>query len=632
MENWFILLSVIASSITIYTVLSGRLRKWYYRFFSGDGQLPPIPIVIHHHDIFATLDPIEASVATLQCIEFTPGVDSLSYLQLYPLGTNEHVELKSVRMFEGSGKNRRDLDFDHEYPERSESPDYPGPVIGCRTKPLKKGKVYSVEFECLNTGFLYSEHANSGSSAQFTYRLPFYCAYRSVQFSATLVVRSKHIKVVVPPTLEHDQEQNTRRLEGTLDATPETKYIYRIALSKTPSGCFQLKITLSSDSIRVKFDDFFEKKNKKRPAKQKKKSKKIRRLQEPGSEEEQERKPRKKSHKLQLLEGKEKPAQNQNNSSSKRQKSGGRRKKKERKKKDLDQTDSIGASSPTVIDKGFTIGKYVISEKLYHGDLCNVYRAKDSLLKRDVILKLLHEEYVDNHGSRNRLMNEARLVSKLRHPNVVTLYDYYFGSHPYLILEFITGKTVREMLKNIGGRIELRESLRIAIEVCHGLEAAHSMEIIHRDIKPSNVIVSEPDGGVCVLDFGLAIAKESVSKEKLRFAGTPLYMSPEQTEGSILDNRSDIFSLGVMLYEMLTGNQIFAKESREETIEAICEESPSFDLTAAVPEHISERLIDVLRKATEKDPKDRFHQIADMRHKLKEIAKLALRRGDAPEY
>jgi predicted ATPase len=231
---------------------------------------------------------------------------------------------------------------------------------------------------------------------------------------------------------------------------------------------------------------------------------------------------------------------------------------------------------------GQTVSHYRILEKLGGGGMGVVYKAEDTKLGRFVALKFLPEELAKDHEALERLKSEARAASALDHPNIVTIYELgQDGSSHYIAMELVEGKTLRELL--VSGLLPMRKAIEIAAQVAEGLTKAHDAGITHRDLKPENLMVSQ-DGFVKILDFGLA--KRISTSEELSdmctlsssqtqpglILGTLGYMSPEQARGDRLDFRSDQFSFGLVLYEMVTGKRPFQRSTAAETLVAILRE------------------------------------------------------------
>jgi serine/threonine protein kinase len=262
---------------------------------------------------------------------------------------------------------------------------------------------------------------------------------------------------------------------------------------------------------------------------------------------------------------------------------------------------------------GTRLAYYEIGEMLGAGGMGEVFRARDTRLGRDVAIK-----FAPPAANRERFEREARVLAALNHPNIAAIYDVALGERPYLVMELVEGETLR-------GPLSLEEAIGICIQIAEGLAAAHDKGIIHRDLKPANVKLT-PAGKVKVLDFGLGKAVEDSSKSAAVshsptitvaatqagvILGTAAYMSPEQARGKPVDRRTDIWSLGCVLYELLTGKQAFAGDTVSDCMAAILRAEP--DLDAAPP-----RVRKVLGKCLEKDPDRRLHDMHDLRLELEE--------------
>jgi serine/threonine protein kinase/tetratricopeptide (TPR) repeat protein len=265
-----------------------------------------------------------------------------------------------------------------------------------------------------------------------------------------------------------------------------------------------------------------------------------------------------------------------------------------------------------------------------------VYRARDTRVDRPVALKVLPEEFFEDGESRARFGREARTLASLNHPGIATLYSFeeLSGRH-VLAMELVEGATLRERLSR--GPIPPRQAADLALQIARGLSAAHEKGIVHRDLKPENLLVTE-DGRLKILDFGLAKRAEpdapgdgsrAPTAAKLTEAGVVLgttgYMSPEQVKGLAVDHRSDLFSFGAVLYEMLSGNRAFKKGSAAETMAAILTEDPP-ELSDG-PEGVSPALGHIVRRCLEKDPKRRFQTAHDLEFALSEASGPASTRG-----
>src|SRR5262245_17180943 len=277
-----------------------------------------------------------------------------------------------------------------------------------------------------------------------------------------------------------------------------------------------------------------------------------------------------------------------------------------------------------------TLSHYRIVSKIGAGGMGQVYLARDTRLDRRVALKLLVDEFNQDPDRMQRFTQEARAASALNHPNIITIHDVGHANGVYfIVMELIDGLTLRQRLSE--GLIPLRESLEIARQTAAALAAAHAAGIVHRDIKPENIML-RADGYVKVLDFGLAKligpAAQSVDSAAATLAkhsteigvllGTVRYMSPEQARGHKVDPRSDIFSLGLVLYEMLAGKSPFEGETIADVIAAILERAP-VPLTHYRPD-VPERLEQTVFKALCKDREKRYQTINDLLTELKNLS------------
>ncbi len=285
------------------------------------------------------------------------------------------------------------------------------------------------------------------------------------------------------------------------------------------------------------------------------------------------------------------------------------------------------ANEQTTIVNGAFIGKefstYKIEKLLGAGGMGEVYLAHDSKLKRKVALKILPAEFLADPERIKRFKREARAVSAMNHPNIVTIYDFGISdSVNFIATEFVEGKTLRQLI-NQG--VELKQTLLIISQICEALSAAHREGIIHRDIKPENIMV-RPDGYVKVLDFGLAkltayddLQPPSLSNvtRKGLIIGTLAYMSPEQISDENVDHRTDLWSLGVILFEMLTGKNPFKMENRQATLNAILAGEPP--LVSELKPNLPREFDAILSKALEKDADLSYQTASDIRADLKRV-------------
>jgi len=244
------------------------------------------------------------------------------------------------------------------------------------------------------------------------------------------------------------------------------------------------------------------------------------------------------------------------------------------------------------LSAGDRLGRYEILGPLGAGGMGEVYRARDSELERDVAIKVLPEAVSQNPDRLARFETEAKAVARLSHPNILDIHDYgREGDVTYSVTELLEGETLRERLE--GGALGWRKATEIGAAIADGLGAAHEAGIVHRDLKPSNVFLTS-DGRVKVLDFGLArhdpadvgkgetaVPTTTRQTDPGTVLGTVGYMSPEQVRGETMDQRSDIFSLGCVLYEMVAGRQTFKGDTAVETMNAILKEEPD-DVSSSV--------------------------------------------------
>ncbi|MGD9590754.1 MAG: protein kinase [Pyrinomonadaceae bacterium] len=268
------------------------------------------------------------------------------------------------------------------------------------------------------------------------------------------------------------------------------------------------------------------------------------------------------------------------------------------------------------------IATYTIERLLGAGGMGEVYLAFDEKLKRKVALKLLPPEFVSNDERVKRFELEARAISTLNHPGIVTVYDVgNFEGVNYIATEFVEGKTLRELM---GGSFKIRNIVLNSIQLCDALSAAHSQGIIHRDIKPENIMIRK-DGYAKILDFGLAkltdpggqTIRDLAATTKGVIIGTPAYMSPGQITDDRIDHRTDLWSCGVVLYEFLTGKNPFKGANKQETFQAILtqEVPPCSSLNPEVPREMDA----ILAKLLEKDPANGYQSAVELRADLKRV-------------
>jgi serine/threonine-protein kinase len=255
-------------------------------------------------------------------------------------------------------------------------------------------------------------------------------------------------------------------------------------------------------------------------------------------------------------------------------------------------------------------GRYRLESKLGSGGMSTVYLALDETLERRVAIKVLHREMSDQPDQLERFRRESRTVAQLSHPNVVAVIDAGDDAgHPYIVFEYVDGETLKQRIDRYG-RLPLDEAAAYSIEVGRGLQAAHLAQMVHRDVKPQNVLI-DPEGRAKVTDFGIALSLEADGLTKTgRVLGTTDYVSPEQAMGREIDARSDIYSLGILLYEMLMGDVPF----KAETLVGVAMKhvnDPMPDIQRRRP-GTSAALAAVVERATQKEPKKRYPDMGTM--------------------
>lgn len=303
----------------------------------------------------------------------------------------------------------------------------------------------------------------------------------------------------------------------------------------------------------------------------------------------------------------------------------------------MESSDSYPSSEPPPrdpIQPGERIGPYTVFDALGSGGMGEVYRARDERLERDVALKFISHRFAEGAAALDRFEREARAASALNHPNICTVYDVGESrGRPYLVLELLDGESLKDRL--FRSPLQLEEILSIARQVSAALDAAHSKGIVHRDIKPANIFVTSA-GHVKVLDFGLAKKGDDLYGSDIEASrpalgltasgmimGTLAYMSPEQAVGAEVDARSDLFSLGVVLYEMTTGKHPFRGQTPAGILGSILTESPS--KPSAINSKIPAALDRVILNLLAKDPADRFRSAAELDADLSRVAHRAAR-------
>jgi serine/threonine protein kinase len=277
---------------------------------------------------------------------------------------------------------------------------------------------------------------------------------------------------------------------------------------------------------------------------------------------------------------------------------------------------------------GQTILHYEILQKLGAGGMGEIYKAQDTRLNRIVAIKVLSGGSAGDPERRRRFILEAQAASSLNHPHIITIHDIIsHDDKEFIIMEFVTGTTLSDLIP--AGGMAVPDALRYAVQIADALDAAHAVGIIHRDLKPGNIMVTD-SGRVKILDFGLAKltgynAAASLTDDTLSVGVAPLtvegsilgtvsYMSPEQAEGKRVDPRSDVFSFGAVLYEMLTGRKAFVGDSAISTLSAILrdEAAPIAQIVPGVPAELDQ----IIHRALRKDPDQRWQSMKDMQMEL----------------
>src|SRR5579864_1868756 len=281
------------------------------------------------------------------------------------------------------------------------------------------------------------------------------------------------------------------------------------------------------------------------------------------------------------------------------------------------------------LSSGTKLGPYEIQSPLGAGGMGEVYRARDTRLGRDVAVKILPESFARDSERLHRFEQEARAVAALNHPNILAIFDTgQNNGSPFLVSELLEGETLRTILDR--GPLSSRKSIEYSVQIAQALAGAHEKGIVHRDLKPENIFVTK-DARVKVLDFGLAklaqktsvAAADGVTLTSSHTAaglvmGTASYMAPEQVRGDAADARTDIFSFGAVLYEMLSGKRAFRRDTPAETMTAVLKEDPPELEDASHP--ISPALDRIMRRCLEKNPEQRFQSAKDLSFALSALS------------
>lgn len=282
----------------------------------------------------------------------------------------------------------------------------------------------------------------------------------------------------------------------------------------------------------------------------------------------------------------------------------------------MNERNNDNTHTHVILTKGTMVSHYRIVEKIGAGGMGEVYLAEDTKLDRKVALKFLPPNMAQDPDVRLRFTREAQATAKLNHPNIVTMYEVSEQlGRPFFAMELVEGQSLSELSKS--SKLGVDRIIEIAIQVCDGLGAAHEKEIVHRDIKPSNIVI-DAYGRPKILDFGLAAIKggENLTKTGSTL-GTIRYMSPEQVQGNEIDRRSDLYSLGVVLYELLAGRTPFERDNEAATLKSITADNP--EPLARYKADIPEELQRTVSKLLEKDPSFRYQSASGIMSDLKRI-------------
>jgi serine/threonine-protein kinase len=273
------------------------------------------------------------------------------------------------------------------------------------------------------------------------------------------------------------------------------------------------------------------------------------------------------------------------------------------------------------------IGKYDVEERVGEGAMGVVYRAVDPVLKRRVAIKVMSDAFAQNDDLRERFLREAQAAGSLQHPNVITIYDFGdVDGHPYIAMEFVEGQDVAELIAH-QVPLSVVDKLDLAIGVLQGLAYAHKRGIVHRDIKPANIRVDD-EGKARIMDFGVAhLASSNMTKSGVML-GTPSYMAPEQIVGGKVGPQTDVFSVGAVLYELLTGARPFEGGTLQAVMYRVLSENPA-SLSTAAP-GLPAKLNDVVMRALAKDAANRYSSALDMANDLIAIRAAIDASADSP--
>src|SRR4051794_13808399 len=288
---------------------------------------------------------------------------------------------------------------------------------------------------------------------------------------------------------------------------------------------------------------------------------------------------------------------------------------------------SSGAQNRATVIGNLLRGRYRLEERIGAGGMSTVYRAFDETLERWVAIKVLHQTLADDPVQLERFRREARTVARLSHPSVVTVIDAGGGDgHPFIVFEYVDGDTLKALIRRVGP-LPVVDAVAYAVEIGRGLIAAHSERLVHRDVKPQNVLI-DPDGSAKVTDFGISRSLDSDGLTATgRVLGTTDYVAPEQALGEDVTEQSDVYSLGICLFEMLTGGVPFTAESQVGVAMKHVRD-PLPDVQALRPE-MSAALAAIVERSTAKETRNRYADAAEMVDDLEQALGIEAARAGA---
>ena len=306
-------------------------------------------------------------------------------------------------------------------------------------------------------------------------------------------------------------------------------------------------------------------------------------------------------------------------------------------RQNLDETTAYGATDQTAVPPPFgapattgevgVLGPYRLVREMGRGSMGAVYEAVDTRLERPVALKVMLPQFAGDADGKARFLREARAAARVSHDNIVTVYEAdERDGVAYIAMQYLTGCTLDRYLKK-QGEPNLAQTLRIGRETAAGLAAAHRLGLVHRDIKPGNLWLEAPNGRVKILDFGLArpVEVQAQLTQSGMILGTPAYMSPEQARGAHVDARSDLFSLGAVLYRLMTGRTAFQGTNTMALLVSLAVDEPPAitTLNPSVPEPIAQFVHHLLAKK----PEDRPGSAEEAAKRLRQLAELAVKKN-----